>query len=339
MGSVYDENTLLNLQWNSYSPCWHTALSSLRTTGQYCDLTLVVDDGHLNAHRIIVSSCSPLLARALSVCHHPHPALVLKGIKVAQMKSILDFMYMGETRVDQASLDSLLHIADELSVLGLTGSSEECENISEKQNTGEVSFAGSPIKRPNSVTELSSVINVNQLTPEKPKNKKRKVEVLKESNSSPDEECNVEEKVKIPVESLSSKSPIRSKSANCGSPTSLNSDVNHDGDRTILTNLPEDRVKLRDIWDTFVAPDDVDGETIYNCLCCEKTFKGKSAKSNAFSHIDHNHTAYIDHKCHFCSQIFKSNDSLSRHISRAHKKVHNGDNVIVKSGDDPIVLD
>lgn len=162
MGSVYDENTLLNLQWNSYSSCWHTALSSLRTTGQYCDLTLVVDDGHLNAHRIIVSSCSPLLARALSVCHHPHPALVLKGIKVAQMKSILDFMYMGETRVDQASLDSLLHIADELSVLGLTGSSEECENISEKQNTGEVSFGGSPFKRPNSVTELSSAINVNQ---------------------------------------------------------------------------------------------------------------------------------------------------------------------------------
>merc|ERR1711915_150315 len=150
-----------------------------------------------------------------------------KGIKVTQMKSILDFMYMGETRIDQASLDSLLHIADELSVLGLTGSSEECENISDnKKNTEEVSFTGSPFKRPNSVAELSSAINVNQLTPEKPKNKKRKVEVLKESNSSPDDKGNAEGKIKTPVDSLASKSPIRgAKLANCASPTSLNIDA------------------------------------------------------------------------------------------------------------------
>ena len=87
-----------------------------------------------------------------------------------------------------------------------------------------------------------------------------------------------------------------------------------------MTNLPQDRARLRDIWDTLVAHEDVQGEVVFSCLCCEKTFKGKSAKSNAWSHVDHNHTPHIEHKCHNCDFTSKSNDGLSRHISKTHKK-------------------
>jgi len=93
------------------------------------------------------------------------------------------------------------------------------------------------------------------------------------------------------------------------------------GNKTIMTNLPEDRVKLRDIWDTMISsPEEIDGETVYSCLSCDKTFKGKSAKSNAWSHVDHNHTPQIEHRCHICNFISKSNDGVSRHITKTHKK-------------------
>ena len=51
-----------------------------------------------------------------------------------------------------------------------------------------------------------------------------------------------------------------------------------------------------------------------------KTFKGKSAKSNAWSHVDHNHTPQIEHRCHMCEFTSKSNDGVSRHITKTHKK-------------------
>ena len=121
-----DNKSLLQLHWNSYSTNWHAALSTLRTTGQYCDLTLVVDDGHLLAHRAVVTSCSPLLAKALAVCHHPHPAVVLKGINMPQMKGLLDFMYMGDTHVEQGAIEAFLRAAEELGVTGLVGIKEEC---------------------------------------------------------------------------------------------------------------------------------------------------------------------------------------------------------------------
>ena len=92
------------------------------------------------------------------------------------------------------------------------------------------------------------------------------------------------------------------------------------GNKTIMTNLPEDRVKLRDIWDTMISsPEEIDGETVYSCLSCDKTFKGKYAKSNAWSHVDHNHTPEIEHRCHICNFISKSNEGVSRHITKTHK--------------------
>lgn len=112
--------------------------------------------------------------------------------------------------------------------------------------------------------------------------------------------------------------------------------------KTVMTNLPQDRAKLRDIWDTLVAPEEVEGESGYCCLCCDKTFKGKSAKSNAWSHVDHNHTNHIEHKCHICDFTGKSNDAVSRHISKNHRKEPKKDQEKIEdeeSEEDMIVLD
>ena len=92
------------------------------------------------------------------------------------------------------------------------------------------------------------------------------------------------------------------------------------GDRYVMTNLPQDRSKLRDIWELLVAPEDVNGEEVYSCLSCDRRFRGKSAKHHAWSHVDHIHTPHINHKCHVCHFISQSNECLRRHITKVHKK-------------------
>jgi len=418
MGSESSGSSLLHLQWNSYSTCWHAALSTLRTTGQFCDLTLVVDDGHLTAHRVVVTSCSPLLARALAVCHHPHPALVLRGVNMVQMKGILDFMYMGQTKVEQGALENFLKAAEELCVTGLTGSTDECGEHEEKNVIIEdVILEKSPHKRPNSslasVSPKSKKPKSDEVKVKKPKQKKPKKEKQKgdENDKSPPQKEGYEETASPPKEPTintqsgnksegtvpepvivfkkvfspdknaskternipaspkkrklsdsprvlsdngieevtvtltpskkkgkedkrSSEPGIGSGKKNLGSPIRRitpggpgsskglpsSPDKFSPNGQSSMTNLPEDRAKLRDIWDTLVAPEDIDGEIVYSCLCCEKTFKGKSAKSNAWSHVDHNHTPHIEHKCHMCDFTSKSNDGVSRHISKTHKK-------------------
>jgi len=51
---------------------------------------------------------------------HAHPLLYLKGVKHADLVSVLNFMYHGEVNVAQEELNSFLAVAEELKVKGLT---------------------------------------------------------------------------------------------------------------------------------------------------------------------------------------------------------------------------
>ena len=406
MGSDSSGSELLQLQWNSYSTSWHAALSTLRTTGQFCDLTLVVDDGHLPAHRAVVSCCSPLMSRALSVCHHPHPAVVLRGVNMVQMRGILDFMYMGKTKVEQGSLEAFLKAAGELGVRGLSEPLEESfkqeDNlINETDIIEEAQNSKTPTKRtkssPADASPVSKKVRKDKIDSRKTKEKKSKKDSLSQNNKNKSDlqkenvgkaSLNAKEGYEATCPEIDSKaddisdkndfaepeivikkifSPEKNGTASCNknekSPDQILDELNEKitvtltptkqkahpenigisvdsvgpgpshlslpsspdkttspSDRCVMTNLPHDRAKLRDIWDTLVASEDVEGEVVYSCLCCEKTFRGKSAKSNSWSHVDHNHTPHIEHKCHMCDFISKSNDGISRHISKIHKK-------------------
>jgi len=411
MGS---ESTWSSLQWTTYSTNWRRALATLRTTGQFCDVTIVVDDGYLTAHRMVLTSCSPILARALAACLHPHPAIVLRDINMAQMKGILDFMYIGETKVEQGLLEAFLIAAGELNVTGLI----ESDNQDDKIETVDDSLVKKmPQKRPLSAPpasflkskkrkddgdkvkkqklkkkptkDIQNDVTFEEKSPPKESyqekcspskhqklNSNGDVEAVKIGNISP--KCITPEKIvskkvfaspkksnenvfkneELSVTLTPSKKKVVDKLGyNTNSdqskknlvspkvPTPPTSPDRSSSNKTVMTNLPEDRLKLRDIWDNLIsAPEEIDGEIVYSCLKCDKTFKGKSAKSNAWSHVDHNHTPQIEHRCHLCDFISKSNDGVSRHITKTHKKdqtrkEEEQKDEFVYEDDDMIVLD
>ena len=55
----------------------------------------------------------------------------MRGVKSADLRAIVDFLYQGEANVFQDDLDSFLAIAQELKLKGLTGKEGETESDSE----------------------------------------------------------------------------------------------------------------------------------------------------------------------------------------------------------------
>ena len=101
--------------------------------------------------QVIISACSPFFRTVLQRNPHTHPLLYLKGVhcalyivhfsmtsciylkhsyhgtlfppgvKLSNLKLVLDFMYNGEVNVAQEELNTFLNVAEELKVKGLSG--------------------------------------------------------------------------------------------------------------------------------------------------------------------------------------------------------------------------
>ena len=108
------------LRWNDFESNISSAFQELRDDKDFFDVTLACDDEQIQAHRVILSACSPFFRNILRRNPHQHPLLYLKGVKFTDLKSVLNFMYHGEVNVAQEELNSFLAVAEDLRVKGLT---------------------------------------------------------------------------------------------------------------------------------------------------------------------------------------------------------------------------
>ncbi len=100
------------------------------------------DDVPVQAHRVVLSSCSPFFRRVLSsharsspaaASGLAHPVIYLRGVSSRDLRNVLDFMYHGEVNVAQADLDAFLAVAEDLKVKGLTQAGGEGEQAEEEE--------------------------------------------------------------------------------------------------------------------------------------------------------------------------------------------------------------
>merc|ERR1712130_801137 len=108
------------LRWNDFESNISVAFRELREEKDFFDVTLACDDSQVQAHKVILSACSPFLRNILRRNPHQHPLLYLKGVKYTDLQSVLNFMYHGEVNVAQEELNSFLAVAEDLRVKGLT---------------------------------------------------------------------------------------------------------------------------------------------------------------------------------------------------------------------------
>jgi len=108
------------LRWNDFESNISVAFRELREDKDFFDVTLACDDEQIQAHKVILSACSPFFRSILKRNPHSHPLLYLRGVKYSDLLSVLNFMYHGEVNVAQEDLNSFLAVAEEMKVKGLT---------------------------------------------------------------------------------------------------------------------------------------------------------------------------------------------------------------------------
>jgi len=108
------------LRWNDFERNISGAFREIRDDKDFFDITLACEEEQIQAHKVILSACSPFFKKVLHKHPHAHPLLYLKGVKYQDLEAVLNFMYHGEVNVAQEELNSFLQVAEDLRVKGLT---------------------------------------------------------------------------------------------------------------------------------------------------------------------------------------------------------------------------
>jgi len=122
------------LRWNDFESNISVAFRELREDKDFFDVTLACDDDQIQAHKVILSACSPFFRSVLRKNPHQHPLLYLKGVKYADLLAVLNFMYHGEVNVAQEELNSFLAVAEDLRVKGLTQNNSSSSETKSSSN-------------------------------------------------------------------------------------------------------------------------------------------------------------------------------------------------------------
>ena len=130
------------LRWNDFEQNISSSFRELRDNKDFFDVTLACDNNQLQAHKVILSACSPFFRSILKKNPHQHPLLYLKGVKYEEILLVLNFMYHGEVNVAQDELNSFLAVAEDLQVKGLTqNKSQETRKIGLQKTVGKLKVA------------------------------------------------------------------------------------------------------------------------------------------------------------------------------------------------------
>merc|ERR1719186_1853655 len=110
----------VSLSWSEFGSCASNTFIDLLSDQDFTDVTLVCDDDkQIKAHKVILSSCSPLFRRILKNNPHQHPLIYLNGIIFDNLQSVIKFIYLGQTEVEQDDLELFMKAGKELEIKGL----------------------------------------------------------------------------------------------------------------------------------------------------------------------------------------------------------------------------
>jgi len=146
------------LRWNDFESNISLAFREIREEKDFFDCTLSCGSKQLQAHKLILSACSPFFRSILRQNPHQHPLLYMKGVEFTDMQAVLNFMYHGEVNVAQDELNSFLAVAEDLKVKGLTQSNPSSDgNSSYSKPKSETTSNPVPRPRPHRQEEPSTV--------------------------------------------------------------------------------------------------------------------------------------------------------------------------------------
>ena len=115
------------LRWNDFQSNVSSSFDTLRKDKDFCDVSLVSEDGtHFESHKVILSSCSPVLKNILKKSKSGQdPFIFLNGIGSLELGFILNYICRGEVQLFQDQIEKFLESAQILMIDGLNSEGNE----------------------------------------------------------------------------------------------------------------------------------------------------------------------------------------------------------------------
>jgi len=330
------------LRWNDFETNISAAFRELRDDKDFFDVTLACDDSQLQAHKVILSACSPFFRNILRKNPHQHPLLYLKGVKFKELVSVLNFMYMGEVNVAQDELNSFLSVAEELNVKGLTQNNSSDSAKPDKFKSNNNRF-GDPSER-----DLSSAPPSKKIRPASISG------TVPISNVSPAQHTvvpgqdDIQEVVPVKSEPRDSTTVPPTQQPVVLSREDSKQNYQHQepgggqqqGTVALQDNYQEDGYEYEGYegyddgsYDqTTGQPGRADGNKVYEDEIYSKMYrsehglwmctvcgKGSKVKNNIYEHIEAVHVESPGYACNICNRILKTKNTLRNHTILKHK--------------------
>jgi hypothetical protein len=129
-----DNSNKINFEWKEFHQDVSHSFKQIRKDLDFSDVTLVCGDEHVEAHKVVLSSASSFFKNLLKKNRHPYPLIYFRGVMKDDIKSILDFIYLGEVSILEENLDSFLSLAKEFELRALSQNTETTKNLITENN-------------------------------------------------------------------------------------------------------------------------------------------------------------------------------------------------------------
>ncbi|CAH1110795.1 unnamed protein product [Psylliodes chrysocephalus] len=111
------------LKWNNFQANITSQFETLRDDEDFTDVTIACDGQKMQAHKVVLSACSPFFKELFKTNPCPHPIIFMRDVEAQHITALMEFMYAGEVNVAQTHLSAFLKTAESLKIRGLTDTS------------------------------------------------------------------------------------------------------------------------------------------------------------------------------------------------------------------------
>ncbi|XP_045473792.1 modifier of mdg4-like isoform X2 [Harmonia axyridis] len=336
------------LRWNNFQANFTSQFETLRDDEDFTDVTIACEGQKLQAHKVVLSACSPYFKELFKTNPCSHPIIFMKDVEAQHIVALMEFMYAGEVNVAQANLSAFLKTAESLKIRGLTDTSTSYDNEPPKEEdtlylnpqSSKHSISRQKSSKPH--ISSSSTVTSSQDVPKEmspspsppPKRQCKSVSDVSRPRPVKEEVISgvnpfaIQTEVRSQLEIIS-KSPLEPKIElpDYSSDDETREDISNYYGGSELTELP---------GGTEIIPQNLKGATPELTLQsadsrklhsldprpCEECGRVYSNLSNLRQHMKLIHyPTYVN--CDICSKSFKTDLYLRRHMIGAHNNVQN----------------
>ncbi|ENN80950.1 hypothetical protein YQE_02655, partial [Dendroctonus ponderosae] len=315
-----------SLRWNNFHYNLKSGFHGLLQQAEMVDVTLAVDGHFLQAHKVVLSICSPYFKEMFMKNPCKHPIVILKDVGHDNMKYILQFMYMGEVSILKDNLPSFLRTAEVLQVKGLTGedSTEDSGSQKEQKASSEIDDVNEMY---NQLIETTTDTDIPQLYLQKtppppqtsplplnfPKRHAKSISPNRSKRSKCSESYSSEYSASKPVTNVDCDTPKSNTEYKSCDLTTTQRDI-----KPVIDDSEEAKDYSKNsanIWkgNLLYASGAAQEAGASNCsdqnTADQGTSKGESRTTNAFKHV---------YQCEKCMKKFTRRDHLRTHEKNIH---------------------